>query len=210
MNRTQRLPTLLLCLLATTAAAQDDRHVGPATVQVEPLQLRSAYTVRRSYLGVVRARREAMAGFETGGLLAKMRVREGDTFVAGEELASLHTAMEQAAHELAQSQLHMSIEDRQLAEAAWQRHSRLDEAGHSAEHTMDEARHALAVSTAQLEVTRRRLRQAEVRLQQRSLLAPWDGAVQKRLLDEGSVVAPGQPVLHLVEVGALEIGRAHV
>lgn len=199
-----RLARLLALLSVAAASAQQNDSFDPATVLAEQLPPQASYTVRRSYLGVVRPRREASIGFEVGGLLQSVLVREGDTFTAGDELASLHSSMERAAFELAQAQLRMSEEDQQLAEDMYRRQSQLDEAGHSSDQSMDERRHDLAVRQAQLEVARRRLQQADVSMQQHSLLAPWDGAVQRRFLDEGSVVSPGQPVLHLVETGALE------
>lgn len=44
-----------------------------------------------------------------------------------------------------------------------------------------------------------RLATVDVELDQTVLYAPFDGVVSRRFLDEGSVVAPGEPVLTLVE-----------
>lgn len=45
----------------------------------------------------------------------------------------------------------------------------------------------------------------QVRLDEQRILAPYDGQVQQRLVDEGAVVSPGQALLEIVETGALEI-----
>jgi RND family efflux transporter MFP subunit len=48
---------------------------------------------------------------------------------------------------------------------------------------------------------------AQIALDEASVLAPFDGIVQQRYLDEGSQASPGQPVVRLVEVDHTE---AHV
>ncbi len=45
----------------------------------------------------------------------------------------------------------------------------------------------------------------EVELEKTTLLAPFAGTIARRHLDEGAVVAAGQPVLRLVESGVLEV-----
>lgn len=55
---------------------------------------------------------------------------------------------------------------------------------------------------ASLEATEEQLR---VRLNEKSLLAPYDCHIQDRRVDEGDVVSPGQVLLEVVEEGQLEI-----
>ncbi len=50
-----------------------------------------------------------------------------------------------------------------------------------------------------------RLDTIDIQLTEKRILAPYDGHVQTRLVDEGQVVAAGQPLLEIVETGVLEV-----
>ena len=79
-----------------------------------------------------------------------------------------------------------------------------------AEQAFDEARLAAAAEQARERVAKARAQQASaqaeeaaVRLSRAVLQAPYDGYVSERHVDEGSLLAPGAPVLTLVSAGAL-------
>lgn len=52
-----------------------------------------------------------------------------------------------------------------------------------------------------------RIQQIEIKLANSTLVAPFSGTISTRAADEGTIVAAGQPIVHLVEDSALE---AHV
>lgn len=85
-----------------------------------------------------------------------------------------------------------------------------------ADAAVDEARYALAellngtraeqlvALEAEVNVARALLDQVNVDIADSTLVAPFDAAIESRLLDEGRIVAAGDPVVRLVESGVLE------
>ncbi len=62
----------------------------------------------------------------------------------------------------------------------------------------------IAAQSAQVQQLEARLQSLAVDLEKSVLRSPFAGTVSQRLVDEGVVVSPGQPLLRLVEAGALE------
>lgn len=60
---------------------------------------------------------------------------------------------------------------------------------------------AQAAAVAQLDA---RLADLDIEISDSTLVAPYDGQIAKRFIDEGTVVAPAQSVLKIVETSALE------
>ncbi len=96
----------------------------------------------------------------------------------------------------------------------------LDEATYTVEATQAKlaaARHALdllreGTRVEQVEAAEANVRglQAEleliaVRIEEQAIVAPYDGKIQTRLVDEGVVVSPGQALLQIVESGTVEV-----
>jgi RND family efflux transporter MFP subunit len=67
--------------------------------------------------------------------------------------------------------------------------------------TRQEKLQAQRAVVAQLEAS---LADVEVEIEDSTLLAPFDGTIAQRYLDEGTIVAPTMPVMRLVESGHLE------
>lgn len=158
----------------------------------------------RSYVGVLRARREADVGFRAGGRVLAREVDVGARVTAGQVLARLDPADLALAVRSAQADL--SAAEAQAAQAASDaaRSAKLRAAGWTAAQA-DEvkqaadraAREKVASAQAALELTRNRLDYAVLK-------APADGVVMASYADPGTVVAEGQAVLRLAEAGALE------
>ena len=49
------------------------------------------------------------------------------------------------------------------------------------------------------------LRNLDIQLTEKSIVAPYAGHIQARLVDEGAIVSAGQPLLDIVETSALEV-----
>ncbi len=50
-----------------------------------------------------------------------------------------------------------------------------------------------------------RLQELEIQLEESRIEAPYDGMIQAKYIDEGAIVMPGQSILELVEVSAIEV-----
>ena len=194
---------------------------------------------------------EAHLGFDAGGRLAAVAVREGDRVAAGAELA--HLAVEEAAARREGAVAAVAVTEARLAEldAGFRREEvaearaaaagaadQLAEAHREAERaevlfaggaisqevrdraataaevaasSLAQARARLALleegpraeqraaARAQLAQARAALDEAEARLSERVLAAPFAGIVLDRHREPGEVVAPGSPVITLID-----------
>jgi RND family efflux transporter MFP subunit len=183
------------------------------------VHLQQSYTVSRHYAGLLTHLRTSNLGFETGGLVANVAVREGDEVTVGRTLIALDSAASEAEQRAAAAELD-SIGASQVAQrsaldlalSSLQRYKDLVVKGHGSVQRLDELQIQAQVEAAQLQVLKTRSQAAQskldlanVRLKKLSIAAPFDAIVQTRQVDEGSIVSPGQTVLTLVERGELEL-----
>ncbi len=63
----------------------------------------------------------------------------------------------------------------------------------------------LAAQRAVLDGLAAQLKALDIQLEEKQIVAPYDGHVQARWVDEGAIVSPGQPLLEIVETGRLEV-----
>ncbi|MEM1343863.1 MAG: efflux RND transporter periplasmic adaptor subunit [Pseudomonadota bacterium] len=188
-------------------------------VQAGTVRYQDGYRVDQRFLGRVRPRRESRLGFEQAGRVVGLMVEEGERVGAGAVLARLDTAALEAerataeaaldtrrsAYEVAESAL-------ALAEATFERTAELMRSRNVSRQRFDEAASAAQIARGQLALAEAqqvealaRLAEAELAIARATLSAPFAGSVVARLIDEGTVVAPAQPVLHLAETEALEV-----
>lgn len=201
------------------AAAEQPSTVRPTTsVEVEALQASDHYEVERVYGGEVRARRASTLGFRHSGTVHVVHVQEGDSVAAGAVLAELDreplaARLAQARAEVAHSEAGLRVAEAalQLARQTTRRHEDLVERGHTSRQLFDELRLDLVgreaqrdVAAAAVEQSRANLLAASVDLDRSRIVAPYAGRVQSRMVDEGSIVVPGQAALRLLEAEARE------
>lgn len=124
---------------------------------------------------------ETILSFKTGGVVEAVLVREGDAVKAGQVLATLDlTEMDALA-----SQARHNYEK---ADRDFQRAKRLYKDSVSTLEQLQNAETGLAIAKEQLEV-------AVFNRSFSRILAPADGYVLSKYVNEGQVVAPGAPVL---------------
>jgi multidrug efflux pump subunit AcrA (membrane-fusion protein) len=147
-----------------------------AALQVFPQQ---GYQRARSFVGRVEAARESRVGFEFGGLLSVVLVEEGDRVEADAIVARLNTERIEA----------------QRAE--------LEAARAEAEARLAREQHHVA--QAGLRLARARLDSIQVDLAKSTLRAPYPAVVTRRHVDEGRVVAAGEPIVDQQELAVPEV-----
>ncbi len=215
MRRARRLTLLLVIgLLAvmaglaidipadSTAATMSDSAVTVAAI--EPAA-ETGYPLQRRFIGRVEALRTSAVGFESGGLLTQIAFDEGERVLAGEVLARLDSARLAAkrvelvaAHKAAKAKL-------ELAEQTLRRLEKVIERGLASDQQLDEAREQVRTAAAELELARARIGAIDVDIAKSQLIAPFDAVITRRYMDEGKVVAIGEPVLELQETRNAEI-----
>lgn len=130
-------------------------------------------------------------GFRKGGVVASIRVREGNAVKAGQLLATQEDAEWKAGVVAAQAALDKAKRDLARAE-------RLAGEGALPTSVAEDARTAVAAAEAQRV-------SAEEGLQKLRLLAPVAGTIFQRLAEPGEAVGDGQPVLLLDSTGDLVV-----
>lgn len=222
VRRTLTLAAVVAVALAAGGWALTQRPLAVTVVAAEtdvPLRLYG--------LGTVEARVLSRIGFETGAALVSVAVDAGDAVRAGQELAALHPAVQEARLARARAAVEANVASQAKAEAAVARalvvlaqretaNARLKELtrqdvasvqrAEEARRDEDVARAELALAEADLAVIRAQGSDAAAAVQleerllaQHRLLAPYDAVVVARHVEPGTVVKAGDPVFTLID-----------
>lgn len=196
---------------ATTAPKQKKLAEVPVRVTEAVRQTLELRAVRRGELDADAAELSA----RTGGYLVELSVGIGDAIEKGAILAQVEpaqaeSALTEARAEVAAAQAAKKRAEAQLAaarvEAARGREAlkkqliseraalELESKVSVLEAEVDASRANLASSLARAGLSREQRRDTAV-------VAPFDGAVAKRYVDQGTIVAPGTPVLRVIRSG---------
>ena len=190
--------TLLALIVGSVAAfgvAEDAEDAPP--VEAPPASVYTA-TVRADTLsGVIEAVGTAQA-FESVTItpsvtetLGRLHFEEGQEVRRGQVLASLVQAEERAALEAARATL--TEEEREV-----ERLEQLTAEGAVAEVRLEERR-------TQFDVAVRRVEEAQARLADRTLRAPFDGVTGLRRVSPGALVTPGTPITTLDDLQSIKL-----
>jgi RND family efflux transporter MFP subunit len=174
---------------------------APMPVSVFKPYSSAGYDVTRWYVGRVEAARESRLGFELAGALATVVVEEGQRVQAGEHLAQLDRRRLQAQRAELEAAVAEAEARRRLAASTLGRLQGVLAAGGVSRQQLEEAREGLEVAQATLNLARSRVDTILVELEKTTLRAPFGGILVRRLVDEGRVLAAGEPVLEILESG---------
>ena len=183
--------------------------------------------------GVVAARESSSISSRMVATVSRVPVRAGDRVRAGQVLVTLdardaaeHTSQARAGALAADKALAQARAEQTAAEAehrlatAWQKRIAVLHARNSAtDQERDEAEARLAAAAARLTGTQAGIEGAEARIGSAraavgiatatesfaTLRAPFDGLVTERLVDPGSLAAPGVPLIRIESLGARQV-----
>jgi membrane fusion protein, multidrug efflux system len=207
-----------LALILTLGILSQDIQAEPLPISAYQVTRQDAFHLNRLYAGHLRHRRSSELGFEFSGVISHITVQEGDSVSRGQLLMSLEPESMQAEHRgagaaeaTAKANLVAAEARLQLSRSNLARYSDLVDRGHGSAQRLDELQSQLLVDEAGIKVRQAQLESAAARLEainvnlgKLNITAPYDGLLQARHMDEGSIVSPGRAVLSLVEEGALE------
>lgn len=180
-------PSLLLALASLASLVGCDRAPAPTSTALPPLVIEAAPAqlttdaIPVEGTALVSRRAESTLSFKTGGLIAAITVRAGDTVRAGQTLATLRldeidalvaqarTAEEKARRDLARVQ---ALQAERVATLE----------------NLQDARSALDAASAAL-------RAAEFNRAHSVIVAPTDGRILRRHAEPDELAAPGRPIL---------------
>lgn len=169
----------IFVFLACTSEEPRQSMQQVVPVSLAPVQHVSLATPVKG-TGILSSHTERRLSFTTGGVIAQIRVEEGQQVSRGEALANLDLAEIQAKVTQARSGLAKSERD------------------------LERVRHLFADSVATLEqlqnaqtandLAKSNIQIAEFNLQHSRIIAPEQGIVLKRLFEPGELIGPGIPV----------------
>lgn len=174
---------------------------------VEPQLLRRTVRV----IGTLRPYRRAELSAETGGQVEAVVVREGDAVGQGDLLVQIDVEGLELDLDVARSNAEGTRSELALAEGQLERARQLAERGVGATASLDEAESAVTRLQAQLRSQEQQIAVAERALEGATVRAPFDGVIASRSVEAGNVVAPGTPLLTIVDLSRMEmLARATV
>jgi RND family efflux transporter MFP subunit len=188
---TRRLVVLLLAAVSLASCTSQRAASVPPPPLVRALQLQKRSRDPIELRGSVASRSRIKLGFKQAGVVAELRVEEGDAVRKGQTLAALDDV-----DALAQLRVATSARDKARRDA--ERAARLAQEGAVATSVRDDAQ-------SQLEAAEARVAQARDAVLRTKLVAPASGTVFARLGEPGETVGAGAPVLVLDTTGALVV-----
>jgi membrane fusion protein, multidrug efflux system len=202
-SRTRALTHLaVLALAGAVAACGSETHAAenpaadaaPArviSVEVEVVQP-STFTDFVRIVGSVGANRDVIVSAEESGVVRQLFVDKGAFVRAGQAIVRIEDTVLRAQLERAEAQA-------RLAEETWERQRRLwEEEKIGSEMAYLNAKYGAQTARASANELRARLERTVVR-------APIGGVLDARLVEVGSMVAPGTPVARVVDAATVKI-----
>lgn len=198
---------IVILVSALRAAGADVQQAEPHALPVPVLTVdyQTDAMISEAYPGLISARRESDLGFERGGRIVEVTADIGDQVRAGDTLARLDTSTLRAQIAAADAQTHEADAQLEIARATELRQRTLLERGHISQQRLDEVATNTAAAEARRQAAAAQANALRAQLVLSEIIAPFDGVVTARNADEGTIAAPGSPVLRLVENTALEI-----
>jgi RND family efflux transporter MFP subunit len=168
-------------------AQQGDAPVRPAKLMTLD---RANAAVERRFYGRVRARQTVDLAFQVGGQITEFPLDEGSSVGAGDLVAELD--LSPFRRELERARVNLAKAQRDL--------TRLQQlsADSVSDVQVEDAR-------TQVDLARIALEQAEDRLEDATLAAPFDGLVARRLVATFTTVSAGQPIVRLHDMSEIRI-----
>ncbi len=195
-----------LAALCALALAGCEKPPAPKPEEIRPVRVQTigANGVSRTIelAGEVRARYETRLAFRVGGKMTERLVEVGSVVRAGQPVARLDPRDLELALAAARAQVTSAEADRNLAAADLKRFRELREKNFISQAEIDRRQSALDTAEARLEAARAQARQAGNQAAYAVLSADAAGVITAIEAEAGQVLAAGQTVARLAQVGS--------
>jgi len=155
-----------------------------ASLEILEVKLMDSYKITREFPGKLLPAQQSNLAFEIPGKINVINVDIGDAVKKGQILAELDDRE-------ATAQLKQAKARYDLALQILNRYKDLRSEGHISIQDLDNANSEELIAKSQYEFFK-------VKLEQTKLIAPFDGVIQNRYLDTGSVINGGIPILEIL------------
>ena len=164
-----------------------------ASLEITTIEIQDSYNTIQNFPGKILPLNYSKLAFEVPGKIQQVKIDIGDAVKKGDILAFLDPSEMQANLNQAQARF-------DLAEQALKRFQDLKSKGFISNQELDRANSEFLIAKAQVDLY-------SVKLEQTYIRAPFDGYIQNRFLDSGTVISPGVPILEIIDSSFVE---AHV
>lgn len=196
--------TAALVILLMTAglgnATQTPEARLPVAVSTGTVTIQSGFETPINVFGLVESPKTTSVSFDVAGQVTQILVEEGDVLNKGDILAHQDLQRLDARKRELQAALERANADLALAKVNSYRTTSLVERKLESAQRLDEARASLNVAKAQVSEIQAALESLNVEIAKTTLVSPFDGVVNRRFFDEGSVVSAGSPVFGITSV----------
>jgi len=168
-------------------------NTEPLSLEILEVSIIDSYKVKKQLPGKLFPVQQSKVSFQIGGKIQNIYVDIGDKVLKDDILAELDNREITA-------NLNQAKAKYQLAKQLLDRFKDLKAQGHISIQELDKAESDFLVAQSQFDFYK-------VKLEQTKILAPFNGLIQSRYLDEGSVINPGLAILEIIDSEKVE---AHV
>jgi RND family efflux transporter MFP subunit len=163
------------------------------SIEVLEVRILDSYLITKQFPGKLLPTEQSKLAFEISGKINNINVDVGDVVTKGEVLAKLDDRE-------ATAQLNQAKASYDLSKQVLERLEDLREQGHISIQDLDKARSDFIIAQSQHELFK-------VKLEQTNLISPFNGVIQNRFLDTGTVINSGIPILEIIDSNYVE---AHI
>ncbi len=163
------------------------------SLEVLEVKMLNSYSLTKQFPGKLLPVEQSKLSFEIPGKIKNIYVDVGDNVKEGQVLAKLDDRE-------AIARLNQVKASYDLSKQVFERFQDLRNQGHISIQELDKAISDLTIAKSEYEFY-------EVKLEQTSLISPYDGVIQNRFLDSGTVINQGIPILEVIDSNFVE---AHI
>ncbi|MBJ2130800.1 efflux RND transporter periplasmic adaptor subunit [Alteromonas sp. IB21] len=196
--------TAALVILLMTAglgnATQSPEARLPVAVSTGTISIQSGFETPVNVFGLIESPKATTLSFDVAGQVTDLLVEEGDMVRKGDKLAYQDVKRLSARQQELQASLERANADLALAKVNNERTISLVEKKLESAQRLDEAKASLNVAKAQVSEIKAALNSLGVEIEKTTLIAPFEGVVNRRFFDEGSVVSAGSPVFGITSI----------
>ena len=163
------------------------------SLEVLEVKMLNSYSLTKQFPGKLLPVEQSKLSFEIPGKIKNIYVDVGDDVKEGQVLAKLDDRE-------ALARLNQVKASYDLSKQVFERFQDLRNQGHISLQELDKATSDLTIAKSEYEFY-------AVKLEQTSLMSPYDGVIQNRFLDSGTVINQGIPILEIIDSNYVE---AHI
>ncbi|ABG31799.1 efflux RND transporter periplasmic adaptor subunit [Roseobacter denitrificans] len=186
-------------------AVPEPEAARPLPVHVQTIEMKQGYTTPRHFTGQIEARANVSLSFELGGRIVSLSVDEGDSVVAGQEIARLDTDLLDAEATRLSASRGAVAAQLSSAEARLTRAIELQRQGFTSQARLDDALAARDELTNRIAEIDAALKSVQINLEKSVIYAPFDGQVGMQNVDAAETIQAGQPIVRIMETSAPEL-----